>query len=307
MTASVAELFAAGRLQEAEWLMRRGASAPLSLGQLAERLGTRLDPEPFFVSPGYYAPLPSWPEAEACCGDAYQAPSVIERYQRQPTVDPNQAIGAYTIRQLAAFQHVWLALGQPASLRILDFGGALGSHFHAIAAHFPWCRLQWVVCETTAVATAGSSGFTFDKPNGSTLRFSDKAAEVFANGIDLVFASSSLQYLEHWPQMLQAFRAAPWLLLDRVPLIDHPTDLFCVQVVPASYFDARLPMVIFSASSWLSFLNFLGFHQLIRWQVPEDGLQILDLATGEYRWELNTNHGILLRNASSASLLPTVF
>ena len=280
---------------------------PYPLANLLSALAPGLPLSHFLFHPVTTLRFRAGAEAEAFCGDAYQAQSVIERYQRQPAADANQAIGAYTIRQLAAFQHVWLALGQPASLRILDFGGALGSHFHAIAAHFPWCRLQWVVCETTAVATAGSSGFTFDKPNGSTLRFSDKAAEVFANCIDLVFASSSLQYLEHWPQMLQAFRAVPWLLLDRVPLIDHPTDLFCVQVVPASYFDARLPMVIFSASSWLSFLNFLGFHQLIRWQVPEDGLQILDLATGEYRWELNTNHGILLRNASSASLLPTVF
>jgi len=197
---------------------------------------------------------------------------------------------------------VWFALGQPATLRILDFGGALGIHFHALEAHFPWCRLQWVVCETTSVATAGTSGFTSDKHNGSTLRFSDKAADVLANGIDLVFASSSLQYLEHWPQMLQAFRAAPWLLLDRVPLIDHPTDLFCVQVVPASYFDARLPMVIFSARTWLLFLNSLGFHQRILWKVPEDCLRIFDLVTGEYRWELNTNHGVLLKNATSPSL-----
>ena len=302
MTASVAELFAAGRLQEAEWLMRRGSSAPLFLGQLAERLGTRLDPEPFFVSPGYYAPLPSWPEAEACCGDAYQAPSVIERYQRQPTVDPNQAIGAYTIRQLAAFQHVWLALGQPASLRILDFGGALGSHFHAIEAHFPWCRLQWVVCETTAVATAGSSGFTFDKPNGSTLRFSDKAAEVFANGIDLVFASCSLQYLEHWPQMLQAFRAAPWLLLDRVPLIDHPTDLIAIQVVPASYTDTRYPGWKFAAGSWLPRLAQAGFEPVLQWLVPEDRWTVLDLETGKYRWSAQHDHGFLLQRQPAESL-----
>lgn len=295
MTASVAELFSAGRLQEAEWLMRRGASAALSLGQLAERLGTHLDPEPFFVSPGYYAPLPSWAEAEACCGDAYQATSVIERYRCQPIADPNQAIGAYTIRQLAAFQHVWLALGQPTTLRILDFGGALGGHFHALAAHFPWCRLQWVVCETTAVATAGSSGFTFNKPNGSTLSFSDKAAEVLANGIDLVFASSSLQYLEHWPQMLQAFRAAPWLLLDRVPLIDHPTDLIAIQVVPASYTDTRYPGWKFTAGNWLPRLALAGFEPVLQWLVPEDGWSILDLNTGQYRWSAQHDHGYLLQ------------
>ena len=302
MTASVAELFSAARLQEAEWLMRRGASVPLSLGQLAEHLGTLLDPEPFFVSPGYYAPLPSWAEAEACCGDAYQAPSVIERYQRQPAADPNQAIGAYTIRQLAAFQHVWLALGQPATLRILDFGGALGSHFHAIAAHFPWCRLQWVVCETTAVATAGSSGFTFDKPNGSTLRFSDKAAEVLVTGIDLVFASSSLQYLEHWPRMLQAFRAAPWLLLDRVPLIDHPTDLIAIQVVSASYTDTRYPGWKFAAGSWLPRLAQAGFEPVLQWLVPEDGWSILDLNIGQYRWSAQHDHGFLLQRQPAESI-----
>ena len=59
MTASGAELFAAGRLQEAECLMRRGVSAPLSLGQVAERLGTRLAHGPFFVSPGYSPPYPA--------------------------------------------------------------------------------------------------------------------------------------------------------------------------------------------------------------------------------------------------------
>ena len=104
---------AAGRLQEAEWLMRRGASTPLSIGELAERLHTQLLPESFFVSPGYYAPLPNWAEAERCCGDAYQASSVVERYRQQHQSKPSQLIGVYTIRQLAALQHAWLELGQP--------------------------------------------------------------------------------------------------------------------------------------------------------------------------------------------------
>jgi len=299
---SVDSLLAAGRLQEAEWHMRRGAPASLSLDALAQHLETQLLPNSFYVSPGYYAPLPSWARAEVCCGEAYQATSVIERYRRQPIADPNQAIGAYTIRQLAALQHVWLVLGQPANLRILDFGGALGSHFHALEAHFPWCRLQWVVCETTAVATAGTSEFTSDKPNGSSLRFSDKAAHVLANGIDLVFASCSLQYLEHWPQMLQAFRAAPWLLLDRVPLIDHPTDLIAIQVVPASYTDTRYPGWKFAAGSWLPRLAKAGFKPVLQWLVPEDRWTVLDLETGQYRWSAQQDHGFLLQRQPAESL-----
>lgn len=60
---SVDSLLAAGRLQEAEWHMRRGAPASVSLDALAQHLETQLLPNSFFVSPGYYAPLPSWAEA----------------------------------------------------------------------------------------------------------------------------------------------------------------------------------------------------------------------------------------------------
>ena len=85
MSPTVADLLSAGRLQEAEWLMRRGAPSPLDLTELAKQLGTKLAPEPFFLSPGYYAPLPSWEEASRCCGQAYQAASVVERYRYAAT------------------------------------------------------------------------------------------------------------------------------------------------------------------------------------------------------------------------------
>jgi putative methyltransferase (TIGR04325 family) len=299
VTLSVADLLAAGRLQEAEWLMRRGASTPLSIGELAERLHTQLSPESFFVSPGYYAPLPNWAEAERCCGDAYQASSVVERYRRQLPSKPSQLIGAYTIRQLAALQHAWLELGQPSQLRVLDFGGALGSHFHALEPFWPWCRLQWTVCETTAVATAGNAEFECDRPNGTTLRFTDQAAEVVNAGIDLVFASCSLQYLEDWQPMLQLFKATPWLLLDRVPLIDHPSDLIAIQVVPASYTDTRYPGWKWAASTWLPRLQQAGFKPVLQWLVPEDRWTILDLDTGKLRWSAQHDHGFLLRSSST--------
>ena len=116
--------------------MRRGAPSPLDLTELAKQLGTKLAPEPFFLSPGYYAPLPSWEEASRCCGQAYQAASVVERYRYAATQSiagqrRKHPIGPYVIRQLAALQHAWLALDRPNPLRVLDFGGALGSHFHA--------------------------------------------------------------------------------------------------------------------------------------------------------------------------------
>lgn len=296
MTLPVADLLAAGRLQEAEWLIRRGAFAPLSISELAQLLHTQLSPESFFVAPGYYAPLLNWAYAERCCGDAYQASSVVERYRQQLQSKPSQLIGSYTIRQLAALQHAWLELGQPSQLRVLDFGGALGGHFHSLVPYWPWCRLLWTVCETTAVSTAGAAEYECDRPSGTTLRFTDQAAEVVNAGIDLVFASCSLQYLEHWQPMLQLFRAAPWLLLDRVPLIDHASDLIAIQVVPASYTDTRYPGWKWSASTWLPRLKQAGFKPVLQWLVPEDRWTILDLDTGKLRWSAQHDHGFLFRS-----------
>jgi putative methyltransferase (TIGR04325 family) len=307
VTATSVEAFlAAGRLQEAEWHMRRGAAAPLGLEQLAQRLGTGLDAHSFYVSPGYYAPLPSWVEAQRCCGAAYQAASVVERYQRAARqahvqhVSPGP-VGPYAMRQLAALQHAWLALGQPQNLRVLDFGGALGAHFEALVPYWPWGALHWTVCETPAVAAAGQAEFERDLPAGHRLRFAADAAAVLAGGVDVVLASCSLQYLEHWPALLAQFLAAPWLLLDRVPLVDHPHDLIAIQVVPASYTDTRYPGWKFAAGSWLPRLAQAGFEPLLHWLVPEDHWSILDLETGQYRWSARHDHGFLLRSQRSAN------
>ena len=280
--------------------MRRGAPAPLDLPQLAQRLGTQLAAEPFFVSPGYYAPLPSWADAERCCGQAYQAGSVVERYRlaaRQASLHqgPEHPIGPYAMRQLSALQHVWLSLGRPNPFRVLDFGGALGNHFHALVAHWPWGPLHWTVCETVGVATAGQAEFELDMPQGHQLRFSADASAVLDAGVDVVLASCSVQYLEHWQPMLKLFRASPWLLLDRVPLVDHPTDLIDIQVVPASYTDTRYPGWKFAASSWLPRLKEAGFELVCQWLVPEDRWSILDLDTGRMRWQAQHDHGFLLR------------
>ena len=299
MTSSVVELLSVGRLQEAEWLIRRGAHSPLSINELKERLGTSMDAESFYVTPGYYAPLHSWAEAKKCCGEAYQAESVVQQY-RERAVNANvqngskKIIGLYAIRQLAALQHAWINLGRPHQLRVLDLGGALGSHFHAIAAHWPWSDLYWTVCETEAVVAAGRADFEIDMAEGHQLRFNNEVKEVIDKDVHVVLASCSLQYIEDWKQMLEILRGSPWLIIDRVPLIENGTDVIDIQVVPASYTDTRYPGWKFAASSWLPRLQ-AGFKLEFQWIVPEDRWTILDLETGKIRWHAQHDHGYLLR------------
>jgi putative methyltransferase (TIGR04325 family) len=307
LTQQVTDLLSKGRLQEAEWLMRKGAPAPLDLTQLAQRLGTKLDVEHFFVSPGYYAPFSSWAEAKQICGDAYQASSVVERYRQIARSEQGQnlllrTIGPYAMRQMTAMQHAWLALGRPRSLRVLDFGGALGNHFHSLKPHWPWCSLHWTICETESVASAGQAEFGLKDLGGHQLHFSSNATEILDAGVDIVLASCSLQYIENWQTMLKLFCAAPWLLLDRVPLVDHPVDLIDIQVVPASYTDTRYPGWKFAASSWLPRLKESGFELMFQWLVPEDRWSILDLVTGKIRWQAHHDHGFLLRRHRNAAI-----
>jgi putative methyltransferase (TIGR04325 family) len=134
------------------------------------------------------------------------------------------------------------------------------------------------------------------------LRFSADTKGVLAAGVDVVLASCSLQYLEHWQPMLRLFSASPWLLLDRVPLVNHPTDLIDIQVVPASYTDTRYPGWKFAASSWLPRLKEAGFELECQWLVPEDRWSILDLDSGRMRWQAQHDHGFLLRRGHDISI-----
>ena len=311
MTQAVAQLLSTGRLQEAEWLIRQGASSPVSLRRLAHDLDTGLDPESFFVSAGYYAPFQSWSDAASLCGEAYQSDSVLDSYRRIALNNSTQNVAKincnpYALRQLASLQHAWLALGRPQTLRVFDFGGALGNHFHALVHSFPWATLQWTVCETASVAAVGKSEFEIDMPQGHQLRFVDKPDYILDQDVDLVMASCSLQYVENWLSLLKIFSSSPWVLLDRVPLIDQDTDLFAVQVVPAHFFDARIPLTFCSSSHWLSSLRDLGYRTVFDWRVPEDQWGVLDLSTGKFRWSSTCNFGFLLSSYPLGST-PVVF
>ena len=99
--------------------------------------------------------------------------------------------------------------------------------------------------------------------------------------------------------MLKSFIVSPWLILDRVPLIDHPSDLIDIQVVPASYTDTRYRSWKFAVRSWLPRLKNAGFELVSHWHVPEDRWSILDLDTGKMRWQAQHDHGFLLRSNQS--------
>jgi putative methyltransferase (TIGR04325 family) len=97
-------------------------------------------------------------------------------------------------------------------LSLLDWGGGLGHYFALSSALLPGFEVEYSCRELPKVAAAGRELF----PDASF--YSDDSC--LERQYDLVLASSSLQYSEHWHDTLNrlADAAGSYLYLTRVPL-----------------------------------------------------------------------------------------
>lgn len=130
-------------------------------------------------------------------------------------------------------------------LRVLDFGGSLGSSFLAARPFLDGlAELRWHVVEQPAFVERART-----MPFPSAVRFFETieaAAADFAPNV--VLASGVLHYLEHPFDTLEALvrLGAATLVVDRTPVIDELDDVITVQHVPARIFDASYPCRLFS-------------------------------------------------------------
>jgi putative methyltransferase (TIGR04325 family) len=110
------------------------------------------------------------------------------------------------------------------TISILDWGGGLG-HYPLIArAILPEVALEYVIHDLPNLCAAGRElcpGVTFSSEERTT----------FAQRYYLVFASSSLQYAQHWrTQMTMLARASErWLYLTRLPTVSSAPSFVAVQ------------------------------------------------------------------------------
>lgn len=189
-------------------------------------------------------------------------------------------------RLVAAFQTATIAQRGQNPLRVVDFGGAFGTHYYQIRSFLPQeIRLQWIVWETAPTAELGTKEFATEE-----LQFASGLKEVreISSAPHIIIASSSLQYSENPANLFEelAGLGARYLILDRMPLIRQPRDRLTVQRVPAAIYPASYPAWFFSEPLWLERL--LAEHELLmRWSVPEDGA-VLDGRPVSY-------YGFLLR------------
>ncbi len=140
------------------------------------------------------------------------------------------------------------------ALRILDFGGSLGSSYFQCRQFLSVVKdVQWYVVEQPGFVDRGKELFESDE-----LKFRHTIEECLETmKPDVILLGSVLQYLPAPYAMLDKLTAAhaKYLVVDRTPMTESSKDRICVQRVAPEIYTASYPCTIFSESKLISYLS----------------------------------------------------
>lgn len=141
-------------------------------------------------------------------------------------------------------------------LRVLDFGGSLGSVFWQHRAFFTDLNVSWGVVEQEEFVTTGRN------LTQNSIQFFTSIDEYLQTQTpNVILLSSVLQYLSNPAEILRELQATPahTVILDRTPMSEAAINVPCVQVVPQHIYSGSYPAWVFSRD-WLR-------SQLTGWEI----------------------------------------
>jgi len=205
---------------------------------------------------------PGWPAARAASG-GYADGAILERVlnatlavQRGLAAFERDGVLFYEAELdaplMQALDDVRRAVG--GGLRVLDFGGSLGSTYWRLRGDLPaGSDLVWDVVEQSGFVEAGRTHLGGERP-----RFFHDVREAEATGPhDVVLCSGVLQYLEDPEGVLAEWRElrVPFLILNNLPLHAAGPDRLRVQHVPPSIYPASYPVRFFNRAGFIARLE----------------------------------------------------
>lgn len=200
-------------------------------------------------------PYASWSDAAAVSG-GYDNEAILKK-TRSALLQVRDGVAAYE-RDSVLFDEVqyswpllagllWVAAKHQGHLRVLDYGGALGSSYFQNRVFLKGlCETIWSVVEQPKHVAVGNVDFCND-----ALRFFDSASAVIAdNQPNVIILSGVLQYLQDPYMVLNQLLSlgCDHIIIDRTPFWDGYSDELCVQHVPESIYPASYPSWIFSTT-----------------------------------------------------------
>lgn len=191
---------------------------------------------------------PSWERAEQA-SEGYDADEVIEKvrksaklvYEGKAEYERDSVIFEhihYSYPALAAL--IFVACNRN-SLRVIDFGGALGTTYQQNRKYLSKLRFncEWRIVEQERFVEIGKKEFT-----NNILSFYGSIEEALKDGIDVVIFSNSICYVsDPYSYMENSIKIkAPYVIFDKTPVINGNQDTFAVQYVPESIYKASYPI-----------------------------------------------------------------
>lgn len=210
----------------------------------------------------FRGPYKDWKQASAA-STGYGNPEILEKAkQAMLKIKNGEAVGE---RDTVLFSHIpysfpmlscllRVALAQDGSLRVLDFGGSLGSSYFQCCEFLREVRdLRWAVIEQPEFVACGQEFFSDD-----TLSFYDDFNTCLSQERpNLILLSSVLQYLEKPYMLIEAIKRSKtsYILFDRTPCAPNGKEILTVQVVPPKIYQASYPAWIFDSDKLMRALT----------------------------------------------------
>ena len=197
---------------------------------------------------GWNGDFKSWSDALQVC-KGYDAANILEKVKSATLkVKHGEAVYERDSVLLESIEYswpllaslMWIAAKNQGKIRVLDFGGALGSSYFQNRKFFDDIIVQWNVVEQASFVKCGQQ-FIQDERIQFFYSIQDC---IDANGVpDLVLISCTLPYLENPYQFLDSLMnyRIPHLVIDSTPFNFEQADRLTVQKVNPQIYEASYP------------------------------------------------------------------
>ncbi len=170
------------------------------------------------------------------------------------------------------------------TLRVMDFGGSLGSTYFRFKHYHPNVPVEWSIVEQDKFVETGNIYI-----KNQEINFYNTIEKAFSSSNpDVILLSSVLQYLEFPNQIIQTINdlQAEYILLDRTAIVERSTDRITLQRVPPDIYEASYPSWYFNEDHLIDKFN--AYEKLFSFDSVIDPKEWID-------GELTYRKGFLLK------------
>jgi len=207
----------------------------------------------------FIGPFENWNIAKNYC-NGYDSEAIIEKvknaalkvkngeyaYERDSILFKKKEYNWFLITS------IYQSIKGKEKLKIIDFGGSLGSTYFQNKDIFTNFEIEWSIVEQDTFVNIGKKYFQNEE-----LLFHNNINNLPITNYNICIISSSLQYIENYTSILDSIflKEPEYILLDRTVITYKSNNLIYIQKNPKNINMSSYPTHIFSESKLLNYFN----------------------------------------------------